>query len=77
MGIINIVKTIKQVHSNDIVIVKIGKFYHVYGKDSYIISYLFGYKLKEIENVSMCGFPISSLNKIIAKLEDRRINYLY
>ena len=70
------IKTIKQVHQYDIVLMKIGKFYHVYGRDSYIISYLFGYKINEIENMSMCGFPINSLNKIIAKLEEKKINYL-
>ena len=48
MGIINMVKTIKQIHKNDIVFVKIGKFYHIYGKDSYIISYFFGYQLKKV-----------------------------
>lgn len=76
MGIINIVKTMKQIHKYDIIFVKIGKFYHIYGKDSYIISYLFNYKLKKIEEISMCGFPINNINKIIAKLEERRINYL-
>lgn len=76
MGIINIVRTIKQVHQYDIVFVKIGKFYNIYGRDSYIISYLFRYKLKQIENISMCGFPVNSLNKIVAELEDRKINYL-
>ena len=76
MGIINMVQTIKEIHKLDIVFVKIGNFYHVYGKDSYIISYLFEYKLKKVENVSMCGFPMSSMNKIIAKLEENKINYL-
>ena len=76
MGIINMVQTIKEIHKLDIVFVKIGNFYHVYGKDSYIISYLFEYKLKKVENVSMCGFPMSSINKIIAKLEENKINYL-
>lgn len=41
MGIINMIKTIKQIHKNDIILLKIGKFYHTYGKDSYIIAYLF------------------------------------
>lgn len=76
MGIINIVKTVKEIHREDIVLVKIGKFYHVYGKDAYIISYLFQYKLKEIENVFMCGFPIQSISKIMAELETKKINYL-
>lgn len=51
MGILNIVKTVKEIHKEDIVFVKIGKFYQVYGKDAYIISYLFDYKLKKVEEV--------------------------
>ena len=70
MGVVNIIKVAKQVHANDILLVKTGGFYHAYGKDSYIISYLFGYKIKQIEeNYSTCGFPESSINKIIATLE--------
>ena len=76
MGIINMIQTIKLVHKLDIILVKIGKFYQVYGKDAYIISYLFGYKLKRVENVMVCGFPLSSVNKIISILEDKKINYL-
>ena len=76
MGIINIVKTIKQIHPNDIILVKVGKFYYAYGKDSYIMSYIFGYKLKKIDNISSCGFPNNSLNRIIAKLEENRVNYI-
>lgn len=76
MGIINMIQTMKLVHKLDIVLVKIGNFYQVYGKDAYIISYLFGYKLKKVENTKMCGFPLSSVNKIIATLEDKKINYL-
>lgn len=76
MGIINMIQTIKLVHKLDIILVKIGKFYQVYGKDAYIISYLFGYKLKRVENVMVCGFPLSNVNKIISILEDKKINYL-
>ena len=76
MGIINIVKAIKEIHKNDIVLVKIGKFYHVYGRDSYILSYLFGYQLKTLEDVSMCGFAETGLNKVLSKLEQKKINYL-
>lgn len=76
MSVITIIKTIKTIHPESVAMVKIGKFYNVYGKDSYILSYLFGYKLKEVENVSTCGFPVESVNKIIAKLENKKINYL-
>lgn len=76
MGTINMIQTIKEVHKKDIVIVKIGKFYNVYGKDAFIISYLFSYKLNKITNIYSCAFPISLLNKVIAKLEQRKINYI-
>lgn len=76
MGIINIVKTIKEIHKNDVAIVKIGKFYQIYGKDAYIVSYLFNYKLKEIEGVAMCGFPINSIKRVISVLEQDKINYI-
>lgn len=76
MSVITVIKTIKVIHPESVALVKIGKFYNVYGRDSYILSYLFGYKLKETEGVSTCGFPIESVNKIMAKLENKKINYL-
>lgn len=77
MSIINTVKSIKQVHPEYIVLIKIGKFYYSYSKDAYIISYIFNYKLKSIEeNIKVCAFPGFILNKIMAKLEENKINYL-
>ena len=58
MATLTMIKTIKQIHPKDLALVKIGDFYHTYGKDSYILSYLMGYKLRVIEeNCSTCGFP--------------------
>ena len=37
MSILNIVKTVKEIHKEEIVFVKIGKFYQVYGKDAYVM----------------------------------------
>lgn len=48
MSIINVVKNIKQIHPEYIAIIKVGKFYYSYGKDAYIISYIFNYKIKKI-----------------------------
>lgn len=77
MSIINIVKNIIQVHPEHIILIKIGKFYYSYSKDAYIISYIFGYKLKNIEeNIKVCAFPVFILNKIMAKLEENKINYI-
>ncbi len=47
MGVENIIQVVKKVHTEYIVLVKEGSFYHIYGKDAYIISYLFGYKIKK------------------------------
>ena len=55
MGIVNMVKTIKEIHPTDIILVEIGSFFYTYGKDSYILSFLFTYQLKKISNVySLC-----------------------
>ena len=77
MSIVNIVKNIKPIHPEYVVLIKIGKFYYSYGKDAYIISYIFNYKLKTIEeNIKVCAFSVSITNKILAKLEENKINYL-
>ena len=74
MGLINMVETIKKIHVKEIVIVKIGKFYSVYGKDAYILSYIFKYKLRSLEkNIQTVGFPESSINKVISILEQNKI----
>lgn len=76
MGTINIVKTIKQVHNNCMVLVKIGSFYYCYSKDAYILSYLFNYKIREKEKIPTCSFPASSLSKVENILEKNKINYI-
>lgn len=77
MSIITMIKEIKQIHNKDIVFIKLGKFYYCYGKDAYIISYFFGYKLNLIENsIYSCGFPSQSLGKVISKLEIKKVNYV-
>lgn len=76
MEINKMIKTIKQIHKEDVVMIKIGNFYHVYGKDAYILSYIFDYKLKEEKDTYSAGFPINSVNKIMAHLEELKINYI-
>ena len=77
MAMSTMIKTIKEVHNKDIVLIKIGSFYHAYGKDAYILSYIFGYKLKKFEREYVtCGFPIDSISKVMAKLEEKKINYV-
>ena len=76
MAIITMITAMKKIHPADIIFIKIGNFFHVYGKDAYIISYFFEYKIKTVEKIPTCGFPINSINRIRSKLEENKINYL-
>ena len=77
MGIINMVQNVKEIHYKYIVLVKVGNFYYCYGRDSYIISYLFNYKINILnQNIYSCSFPQNALNKVIANLEQKKINYV-
>lgn len=60
------IKTIKEIHSKDICLFKIGTFYHAYGRDAYILSYIFGYKIKDLEkNIKNVVFQPQLLLKYV------------
>lgn len=42
------IETIKELKPNAICMFKMGNFYHAYNRDSYVLSYLFKYKIKEL-----------------------------
>ena len=74
-----------QKYPNSILLVLSGNFYNVYGKDAYILCYLFRFKFinklyrteeeKEVY-VPKTGFPRNSLDKVLLELEDKKINYV-
>ncbi len=77
MKIENTIKIFKEVHPESIIMIKMGTFYHAYGRDSYILSYLFDYQVKKIQsNYSTCGFPSSGLSKVQSKLEELEVSYI-
>lgn len=77
MGVVSMAKDIKKVHPEEVVCYKVGAFVQTFGKDAYILSYLFGYKLNTAkENIPTCGFPKRGISKVCAKLEQRKINYV-
>ncbi len=77
MGLVEESKRIKEVHPNYILLFKSGEFYKAFGKDAYILSNLFGYKIKTVkDNVATCGFPLSSIYKVRARIEEKSINYM-
>ena len=56
---------------SSIVFGKNGRFYSVYGDDSYILYYLFNYRIID----DRVGFPINSFNKVVNVLDSKCINY--
>ena len=76
MAIINMAKKLKEVHPQDVMLYKIGSFYHSYGKDAYIISGIFDYQLKSVSNIPECGFSVNAINKVKSRLEEKKINYV-
>ena len=77
MGIVNIVKNVKLIHKDYVVLVRVGKFYNCYGRDSYIISYLLNYRINIInDNIYNCSFQQSAYNKVLSILERNKINYI-
>lgn len=77
MSTTNVIRTMKEIHPTKILLVKVGKFYHAYGKDSYILAFLFNYQIKKVEtNVNTIGFPEMALNKVLTTLEDKNVDYI-
>ena len=77
MSIINIVKNVKEIHKDYVVLVRVGNFFNCYGRDSYIISYLLSYKINIMDNnIYGCAFPKSAYSKVISRLEQNKINYI-
>ena len=77
MSVINMARNIKQVHPDSVICYKVGTFYNSYGKDAYIISYIFNYQIRHIaENIAMVSFPKNSISKVTSRLDREKINYI-
>ena len=78
MCIMNMVKNIKEIHPKSLLLFKVGAFCEGYGKDSYIISYLFNYQVRQNgkNNISKVGFSKKAIPSVISKLEEQKIDYL-
>lgn len=59
-----------------IIMIKFGNFYEIFDKDAVIASNILNYKLSKISDTVKCGFPISSLDKVLKMLKDKQINYV-
>lgn len=63
---------IKSDNKEFIILINNGKFYYVFNDDTYIVYYLFNYKI----NNNMVKFPDNILNKVIKELKNKDIGYI-
>ena len=63
-------------YSDYIIIFKIGNFYNVLNDDCIVLNNIFNYKIVDKDSYIKTGFPYSSLDKVITKLDIEHINYL-
>ena len=77
MSSVTIARNMKEIHPNTILMFRQGTFYHTFGKDAILLSYFFDYQIKTVEkSVANCGFPKNAINKVLARLEKEKINYI-
>ena len=64
--------SVKSENKDYVTLIKQGKFYYVYDTDALILNHIFDYK---ILSGLKCGFPDTSLEKVVSKLEELKISY--
>lgn len=72
------IENIGKLYPESVKCYRMGNFYQCFGKDTYIMSYLFNYKINYIKNdIPITGFPKKAISKVQAKLEQKKINYIF
>ena len=71
------IRSIKEIHKYDLCLFKVGAFYHAYGRDSYILAYLFDYKLKDISDKEYLN-QLAGYKKYISGISNKEVKtFLY
>lgn len=63
-------------YSDYVLLIKSGNFYICLNNDAFVLSNLLNYKIIESKNFVKCGFPLTTLDKVIKKLNLENVNYL-
>ena len=67
-----IIYMVSVMNDSSIVLIKVGKLYHVFNNDALIISGLFNYKIANHK----CVISVNDIDKITGLLEKNNINYI-
>ena len=76
MASYNDYKGYKNKNIDSLVLIKSGVFFQTYNDDCKIMVDLFNYQIKNFKNFSRTGFPVSNIEKVQEKLNDKQINYV-
>lgn len=76
MASYNDYKEYKNKNIDSLVLIKSGVFFETYNDDCKIMVDLFNYQIKNFKNFSRTGFPVSNIEKVQEKLNDKQINYV-
>lgn len=66
----------KSIYRKYLIFIKVGNFYICLNDDAIVLNNIFKFKIIESKNFIKCGFPLSSLVKVINRLNNIKINYL-
>ena len=66
----------KLIYANYVILIKNGNFYNIFNRDAIIMSKLLEYKIIVKKNRLKIGFPLTSLDKVTAILENNNLNYI-
>lgn len=66
----------KLIYANYVILIKNGNFYNIFNRDAIIMSKLLEYKIIVKKNCLKIGFPLTSLDKVTAILENNNLNYI-
>ena len=66
--------TYKTIYKKYLIFMKVGSFYICLNEDAIVLSNIFKFKITESKNFIKCGFPLSSLIKVINRLKVGIIN---
>ena len=66
----------KEIYNDYLILIKNGNFYLALNDDAIVMNTIFNYQIKQSTNLIKVGFPHTSLNKIISKLDSLNVNYI-
>lgn len=65
---------LQSAHPDHIYLLAQGAFYHAYEQGAYRLNALLGYKVRPTPHGDMAGFPISSIDDVLARIIKNQAN---